>query len=138
MYMEFIDAKIWISKNASLCRVFANRVTYTCTRIAYHSRRKVSLFHLFTFIPQENVHNYQLLRTFIVFMCKNLPKSFHSCKTICEKQEGFSPRIISIIWYKKAVGYYEMIWCHVLLWMYCVNDDPCMTTHWCGACSGLP
>ena len=26
--MEFIDAKIWISKNASLCRVFANRVTY--------------------------------------------------------------------------------------------------------------
>ena len=27
-YMEFIDAKIWISKNVSLCRVFANRVTY--------------------------------------------------------------------------------------------------------------
>ena len=26
--MELIDAKIWISKNASLCRVFANRVTY--------------------------------------------------------------------------------------------------------------
>ena len=26
--MEFIDAKIWISKYASLCRVFANRVTY--------------------------------------------------------------------------------------------------------------
>ena len=28
-YIEFIDAKIWISKNASLCRVFANWVTYT-------------------------------------------------------------------------------------------------------------
>ena len=28
MFMEFIDAKIWISKNASLCRVFTNRVTY--------------------------------------------------------------------------------------------------------------
>ena len=27
-YMEFIDAKIWISKNASLCRVIANLVTY--------------------------------------------------------------------------------------------------------------
>ena len=27
-YMELIDAKIWISKNAPLCRVFANRVTY--------------------------------------------------------------------------------------------------------------
>ena len=26
-YMEFIDAKIWIFKNASLCWVFANRVT---------------------------------------------------------------------------------------------------------------
>ena len=26
-YMEVIDAKIWISKNASLCRVFANQVT---------------------------------------------------------------------------------------------------------------
>ena len=26
--MEFIDAKIWIFKNASLCRVFANQVTY--------------------------------------------------------------------------------------------------------------
>ena len=26
--MEFIHAKIWISKNASLCRVFANRVTF--------------------------------------------------------------------------------------------------------------
>ena len=26
--MEFIDAKIWISKNVSLCQVFANRVTY--------------------------------------------------------------------------------------------------------------
>ena len=25
--MEFIDTKIWISKNASLCRAFANRVT---------------------------------------------------------------------------------------------------------------
>ena len=30
-YMEFIDAKIWISKNASLCRVFANRVTFENT-----------------------------------------------------------------------------------------------------------
>ena len=30
--MEFIDAKIWISKNASLCRVFTNWVTYVqCT-----------------------------------------------------------------------------------------------------------
>ena len=28
-FMEFIDAKIWISKNASLCQVFANRVTYS-------------------------------------------------------------------------------------------------------------
>ena len=27
-YMELIDSKIWISKNASLCWVFANRVTY--------------------------------------------------------------------------------------------------------------
>ena len=27
-YMEFIDAKIWISKNVSLCRVFANQVTF--------------------------------------------------------------------------------------------------------------
>ena len=27
-YMEFIDAKIWISKSASLCQVFANWVTY--------------------------------------------------------------------------------------------------------------
>ena len=26
--MEFIDTKIWISKNASLCQVFANQVTY--------------------------------------------------------------------------------------------------------------
>ena len=27
-YIELTDAKIWISKNASLCRVLANRVTY--------------------------------------------------------------------------------------------------------------
>ena len=27
-YMQFIDAKIWISKNASLCWVFTNRVTF--------------------------------------------------------------------------------------------------------------
>ena len=26
-YMELADAKIWISKNVSLCWVFANRVT---------------------------------------------------------------------------------------------------------------
>ena len=26
-YMELADAKIWVSKNASLCRVFANQVT---------------------------------------------------------------------------------------------------------------
>ena len=26
-YIELTDAKIWISKNASLCRVLANRVT---------------------------------------------------------------------------------------------------------------
>ena len=32
-YMEFIDAKICISKNASLCRVFANRVTYSNSRL---------------------------------------------------------------------------------------------------------
>ena len=25
--MELADAKIWVSKNASLCRVFANQVT---------------------------------------------------------------------------------------------------------------
>ena len=27
-YIELTDAKIWISKNAPLCRVFPNRVTY--------------------------------------------------------------------------------------------------------------
>ena len=27
-YIELTDAKIWISKNASLCRVLANQVTY--------------------------------------------------------------------------------------------------------------
>ena len=31
--MEFIHAKIWISKNASLCQVFANRVTYLLENI---------------------------------------------------------------------------------------------------------
>ena len=28
--MKLTGAKIWNSKNASLCRVFANRVTYVC------------------------------------------------------------------------------------------------------------
>ena len=28
MYIELTDEIIWISKNASLCRVLANRVTY--------------------------------------------------------------------------------------------------------------
>ena len=31
MYMELIDAKIWISKYALLCRVFANQVTSNST-----------------------------------------------------------------------------------------------------------
>ena len=30
-YIELTDAKIWISKNASLCRVLANRVTNIVT-----------------------------------------------------------------------------------------------------------
>ena len=32
-YIELTDAKIWISKNASLCRVLANWVTYSCLLI---------------------------------------------------------------------------------------------------------
>ena len=28
-YIELTDAKIWISKNASLCQALANRVTYS-------------------------------------------------------------------------------------------------------------
>ena len=31
-YIELIDVKIWISKNASLCRVLANRVTINITQ----------------------------------------------------------------------------------------------------------
>ena len=31
--MDFIDAKIWISKNVSLCRVFANWVIYVYVHI---------------------------------------------------------------------------------------------------------
>ena len=31
-YVELIDAKIWVSKNAPLCRVFANRVTFIHTK----------------------------------------------------------------------------------------------------------
>ena len=30
-YIELTDAKIWISKNASLCCILANRVTNICS-----------------------------------------------------------------------------------------------------------
>ena len=50
---------------------------------------KVSLFHVFNLTPQNNVHSYQLLQAFIVFSCKNSPKRFHSCKSICKNVKIF-------------------------------------------------
>ena len=35
-YIELTDAKIWISKNASLCRVLANRVTISDRNSMYN------------------------------------------------------------------------------------------------------
>ena len=35
MYIELTDAKIWISKNVSLCWVLANRVTYKLMGMLY-------------------------------------------------------------------------------------------------------
>ena len=32
-YIELTDVKIWISKNAPLCQVLANQVTYDLTKI---------------------------------------------------------------------------------------------------------
>ena len=89
---------------------YPTNIPYTC--IAYHSWGKVLLFHVFTFIPQENVHSYQLLQTFIVFKFKNLPKTFTVAK---QSAKNTKVQIISNIWYKKVVGYYEMIWCHVFI-----------------------
>ena len=46
-YMEFIDAKIWISESASLCRAFANQVTIINKHVAvmyqFKSARMVSV-----------------------------------------------------------------------------------------------
>ena len=92
---------------------YPTNIPYTC--IAYHSWGKVSLFHIFTFIPQKNIHSYQLLQTFIVFMCKIPQKTFTVAKQSAKNMESFSSQIISNIWYKKVVGYYEMIWCHVFI-----------------------
>ena len=33
---RYIELKVWISKNASLCRVLTNRVTYIDTFFMYH------------------------------------------------------------------------------------------------------
>ena len=61
---------------------------------------KLLLFHVFTFIPEKNVCGF--LPVFISFHSihvQNLPKNFHSCEAIHEKQESVSLQIISNIWY---------------------------------------
>ena len=45
-YMEFIDAKIWISKNVSLCWVFANWISYSYVLGSkYNLKLNVQLVH---------------------------------------------------------------------------------------------
>ena len=39
-YIELTDAKVWISKNASLCRVLANRVTFMLYKVLYCAKIK--------------------------------------------------------------------------------------------------
>ena len=70
----------------------------------------VSHIHLYS---TKNVHSYQQLQTFIVFMFKNSPKTFTVAKQSVKNTKVF--QIIINIWYKKVVGYYEMIWCHVFI-----------------------
>ena len=41
-------------------------------------------------------HSYQLLQAFIVFMCKNLPKTFTVVKQSAKKHKVFLPRINNI------------------------------------------
>ena len=52
-YIEFVDAKVWISKNASLCQVFANRVTFkmiTTASIIIINSQNVKSEHLLALI----------------------------------------------------------------------------------------
>ena len=52
-YMEFIHAKIWISKSASLCRVFANRVTIMSNCI--QGTVEVAIIYVFTIGSQSMI-----------------------------------------------------------------------------------
>ena len=59
--MEFIDAKIWISKNASLCRVFANRVTYILKTIQPQLNLGLSIVIV-------SLYNFKMLTTEILLV----------------------------------------------------------------------
>ena len=51
----------------------------------FHCTFHVSTFNLFL----KKVCGYQLLQTFMVFKCKNLPKTFNGCEVICKIHESF-------------------------------------------------
>ena len=54
-FMEFIDAKIWISKNASLCRVFAHQVTFISLRVMEHLRVSLTVHACYTKVAHKRV-----------------------------------------------------------------------------------
>ena len=69
--------------------------------IAYCLQWKLSLFHIFTFIPEK--HSW--LPAFTSFhgiqsTSKILPKSLYNWEVIPEKLASFSLQIISNVWYK--------------------------------------
>ena len=59
--MELIDAKIWISKNASLCQVFANRITIvkisSLHGVIRGSYTYLLLYNVFQVIEHAHTHD---------------------------------------------------------------------------------
>ena len=58
-YAKVIDAKIWISKNASLCLVFTNRLNRYFT-------------HKAVYLPPANIHTNHLLAYLDCHYCKQV------------------------------------------------------------------
>ena len=104
--------------------------------IAYYLRWKTFAVPCLYLYARKNVHNYHLLQAFIVFTCKNLPKSFHGCESIgkrtCEfftmnNKQYMILTLLHSYWYKKLKNNNYCYWVVSHIWTFNITNG---TIYW--------